>query len=359
MKKPQFPLVPGIDCVGIIESVGSLAIKSGLDVGDRVAALSLNGCTSKYITLKIDEVIKVPDDVDSAEAVTVIRTYTAAFQCLMQECHGRDRYKRKPLVDDRVLIVGPCGVFERALVELATYLGAKRVYFSCVATNQKSHDMYIRMLGAKPLSKDHEDWSDELQGKIDICVDSSCVDRFEHSYKSLKEDGLLVVNGMRELEKDGGIFTGIEKAWTSAWVACNPQCVVYEGILNSYFTERKVFVKDLIYLFAILEKGRIKPKVASRIPMSKVAAAQERLDINKESLERRGVIVVQPWTLSPDIVDPKASSAISEEEEDDNDEEEEGSTVMTGSSDTGTSEDIGEEESASFDIDETKSSKDQ
>ena len=93
--------------------------------------------------------------------------------------------------------------------------------------------------------------------------------------------------------------------------------------------------------------------------MSKVAAAQERLDINKESLERRGVIVVQPWTLSPDIVDPKASGGNSEEEENDDDENEEENTVMTGSSDTGTSEDIGEEVSASFDIDETKSSKDQ
>lgn len=244
-RKPPFPMCPGIDCIGIITSVGSLAIKSGLDVGDRVAALSLKGCTAKYVNLKIDEVIKVPDDVDAAEAATVIRTYTAAFQCLMYTFRGMNRYSRKPLSRDRVLIVGPCGVFERALVELANLLGAKRVYFSCVSTNQKSHDMYIRMLGAKPLSGDPEDWSDELEGKIDIAIDSSCVDRYEHSYKALNDDGFLMATGMRELEKSTDYFSGIEKMWISAWVAMNPKCYTYEGIIDNYHVDRKNFVVSL------------------------------------------------------------------------------------------------------------------
>ena len=124
--KPEFPIVPGIDCVGTVSSVGELAIKSGLDVGDRVAALSLDGCTAKYITLKIEDVIKVPDAVDPTEAVAVIRTYTAAFQALMTNVSGYDRYSRKPLSGDRILVVGPCGVFERAVIELAVHLGSKR-----------------------------------------------------------------------------------------------------------------------------------------------------------------------------------------------------------------------------------------
>jgi len=240
--KPSFPMCPGLDCVGIISSVGSLAIKSGLDVGDRVAALSMNGCTAKYVNLKIDEVIKVPDDVDAAEAVTVIRTYTAAFQCLMQNFRGMKRYSRKPLTHERVLIVGPCGVFERAIVELALYLGAKRVYFSCVSNNQKSHDMYIRMLGARPLSKDPEDWSEELEGKIDIAIDSACIDRYEHSYKSLSEEGYLMTTGMRELDKSTDLLSGVEKAWTSAWIAMNSKCSAYEGIIHNYYVDRKQFV---------------------------------------------------------------------------------------------------------------------
>jgi len=323
--KPSFPMCPGIDCVGIIASVGSLAIKSGLDVGDRVAAISMKGCTAKYVNLKIDEVIKVPDDVDAAEAATVIRTYTAAFQCLMYNFRGMNRYSRKPLSQDRVLVVGPCGVFERALVELALYLGAKRVYFSCVSANQKSHDMYIRMLGAKPLSKDPEDWSEELEGKIDIAIDSSCIDRYEHSVKSLNEDGFLMATGMRELEKSTDYFAGVEKMWISAWVAMNPKCYAYEGIIDNYHVDRKNFVKDLIFLFNALEKGKIKPKVASRIPMTKVAGAQERFDISSESLERRGAIVVEPWLVGANNDDEESridESSLEQQEETNDDQDE-------------------------------------
>jgi NADPH:quinone reductase-like Zn-dependent oxidoreductase len=296
---PSFPMVPGVDCVGIITSVGSMAIKAGLDLGDRVAALSLNGCTAKYVRLKIDEVIKVPDEVDPAEAVAVIRTYTAAFQALMLNVTGMNRYSRKPMQGDKVLIVGPCGLFERALVELSFYLGAKKVYFSCTSTNQKSHDMYIRMMGARPLSKDPEDWSEDLEGKIDVAVDSAGIDRFEHSYASLTESGILVVAGMQSMEQDD-IISNIERTWVKTYVAMNPRCDTYGGIIENYLSNRKEFMKDLIFLFNALEKGKIKPKVATKIPMKKVAAAQERLDISNESLERRGVIVVEPWLMVDD-----------------------------------------------------------
>lgn len=242
--KPQFPMVPGIDCVGIVTSVGSLAIKSGLDLGDRVAALSLNGCTAKYITLKIDEVIKVPEEVDPVEAVAVIRTYTAAFQALMVNVVGMNRYSRKPMHGDKVLIVGPCGLFERALVELSFYLGAKKVYFSCTSTNQQSHDMYIRMMGAKPLSEDPEDWAEELEGKIDVAVDSACIDRFEHSYGALHENGILVATGMQSIDTDDFI-SNVERTWVQAYVAMNPRCNSYDGVLENYHTNRKEFMVRL------------------------------------------------------------------------------------------------------------------
>jgi NADPH:quinone reductase-like Zn-dependent oxidoreductase len=235
-------MCPGIDCVGIITSVGSSAIKSGLDLGDRVAALSLNGCTAKYVKLKIDDVIKVPDDVDSAEAVVVLQTYSAAFQCLLTNVDGMNRYSRKPLKNDKVLVVGPFGVFERAVVELAFYLGARKVYFSCIARDQPSYDTSIRMLGAKPLSMDPDDWSDNLEGMIDIAIETSCLDRYEHSYRSLTEDGILVPTGMHETDKNNDWFSGIEKGWVKTWAAMNPKCFPYDGIVESYLQDRKQYM---------------------------------------------------------------------------------------------------------------------
>ena len=99
------------------------------------------------------DLVRVPDEVDPFDAVALIRVYTSAFQTLMQGIHGHERYARKPLMNRRILIVGPCGTFERALVDLSNLLGAQRVYFSAHSSTH-SHDMYIRSLGAKPLSDD-------------------------------------------------------------------------------------------------------------------------------------------------------------------------------------------------------------
>lgn len=235
-------MCPGLDCVGIVTSAGDLAIRYGIDLGDRVAALSMNGCTAKYLHLKFDEIIKVPDKVDPKEAVAVIRTYTAAFQALMMNLKGSSRYSRKPMLGDKVLIVGPCGAFERALVELSLYLGAKRVYFCCISSNGQSHDIYIRMMGAKPLSADPDEWMDELEGKIDVAVDSMCLDRYECSYSSLKEDGILIATGMRELTKTQDFLASVEKAWVTTYIAMNSKCVYYDGVVEGFMNDRKNFM---------------------------------------------------------------------------------------------------------------------
>ena len=124
--------------------------------------------------------MRVPNEVDPYEAVAVIQSYTTAFQALMQGIHGHERYSRKPLMNKRILIVGPCGNFERALVDLSNFLGAKRVYFSAHSSTH-SHDNYIRLLGAIPLSDDPDEWPTDIEGVIDIAVDSICLGEYENS----------------------------------------------------------------------------------------------------------------------------------------------------------------------------------
>lgn len=285
--------------MGVVTSAGDLAKNYGIEPGSNVAAFSMAGCTAKYITLKFDEVIKIPETLDPAEAVVAIRTYTAAFQALMTTIDGHDRYTRKPLAGERVLIVGPCGAFERAIIELALYLGVKSVNFWCISSYNKSHENYIRMLGARPLSEDADDWIDKLEGKIDIVIDSVCVDRYEYSFKSLNKEGILVCTGMSTYESSQSDFiSSIEKSWVTTTCSLSSNFHFYDGIIKSFENDRKTFMKDLIYMFSILEKGKIKPKVGMRIPMKKVAEAQDRLRKNPESLERRGVTVVEPWLLS-------------------------------------------------------------
>jgi len=293
-QKPQFPICPGMDCFGTVLSCGKTALKNGVTPGDRVGALTIHGCNTKYRTVSYKDIVKAPEELDACSAVCVIRTYAAAFQALMWGKTGHLRYSRKPLNGKKILIVGPCGTFERALVELAIFLGARKVYFA----STHPHDNYIRLLGAKPLSGDPEEWLEIVEGKIDIAIDSVCEDRYEHSYASLKDNGILVGTGMEEITKYGeDLISSIEKVWTHATVAMNNRCAYYYGIIDAWQINREQCSKDIIYLFSLLAQDKIKPKIASRIPLSKVPIAQNRLENNFTSVERRGVIVVEPWRL--------------------------------------------------------------
>ena len=44
-------------------------------------------------------------------------------------------------------------------------------------------------------------------------------------------------------------------------------------------------------------RERVDDAIKVVVSMKKVAAAQERLDLQPESLERKGIIVVEPWLL--------------------------------------------------------------
>jgi len=296
-EKPRLPLCPGMDCFGTVLSCGSDARKFGLTPGDKVGALALHGCNAKYTTMSYTNVIKAPEELDPCSAVCVIRTYTAAFQALMWGKVGHTRYSRKPLSGKKVLIVGCCGTFGRALVELSLFLGSKRVYFA----STQPQDNYIRLLGAKPLDGNPDEWLEAVEGKIDIAIDSVCEDRYEHSYAALNDDGILVGTGMEEITRYGeDIISDIEKVWTHATVTLNPRCAYYHGIVSCWRSDKKACKKDITFLFSLLAKDKIKPKVSSRIPLSKVATAQEALESNFQAMDRRGVIVVEPWKCSDD-----------------------------------------------------------
>jgi len=80
------PFVIGYDVVGEIDQLGDGV--SGLQLGDRVADMTVLGSNAAYRTLRADCVTRVPADVDAAEAATLILSWTTAYQLL-----HRSRYR--------------------------------------------------------------------------------------------------------------------------------------------------------------------------------------------------------------------------------------------------------------------------
>ncbi|HEX3207993.1 MAG TPA: alcohol dehydrogenase catalytic domain-containing protein, partial [Geminicoccaceae bacterium] len=102
------PFVLGYDVVGEIDQLGD-GVRD-LQLGDRVADLTVLGSNAAYRTLRADRLARVPAGLDAAEAATLILSWTTAYQLL----------HRAALVQrgQRVLVHGAAGAVGQALLAL-------------------------------------------------------------------------------------------------------------------------------------------------------------------------------------------------------------------------------------------------
>src|SRR5215813_14971963 len=77
-RRPPFAM--GYDLVGEIDQLGDGV--RGLQLGDRVADMTVIGSNATYRTLRADRVTRVPAGIDSAEAAALILSWTTAYQLL-------------------------------------------------------------------------------------------------------------------------------------------------------------------------------------------------------------------------------------------------------------------------------------
>jgi NADPH:quinone reductase len=70
------PFVMGYDLVGEIDQLGHGV--SRLQVGDRVADMTVLGSNAAYCTLRADRLTRVPASLDAAEGATLILSWTTA-----------------------------------------------------------------------------------------------------------------------------------------------------------------------------------------------------------------------------------------------------------------------------------------
>jgi NADPH2:quinone reductase len=107
------PFVIGYDLVGEIDQLGDGV--SGLQLGDRVADMTVLGSNAAYRTLRADHLTRVPAGVDAAEAAALILSWTTAYQLL----HRAARVQR----GQRVLVQGAVGAVGQALLALGRMAG--------------------------------------------------------------------------------------------------------------------------------------------------------------------------------------------------------------------------------------------
>src|SRR5215472_3414822 len=78
LRRPPFAM--GYDVVGEIDQLGEGV--RGLQLGDRVADMTVIGSNANYRTLRAGRLTRVPAGIDAAEAAALMLSWTTAYQLL-------------------------------------------------------------------------------------------------------------------------------------------------------------------------------------------------------------------------------------------------------------------------------------
>jgi NADPH:quinone reductase-like Zn-dependent oxidoreductase len=194
------PQTPGFDVVGHICACGSQVDPQFAD-GDRVAVLLRTGGNARFVSVPSRRLVKIPRNIDSAEAVALVTTFTTAYQTLKRITQKGPMFS---LLGKRVLILGGMDGVGRALIQMCLKARAE-IYAPCP---RSCHTYMKNVLGAHPLPEDKDQWLALVETQMDYVFDGVCEDGLESSQKALTAEGELVCFGHTSMLKESqmGLF---------------------------------------------------------------------------------------------------------------------------------------------------------
>ena len=268
---PKVPFSPGYEIIGVVDKLGTGV--STLELGQRVAALTIVGGYSEFLCLPASELVPVPAGVDSAEAVSLVLQYVTAYQLLHRIA------KVKP--GERILIHGAAGGVGTALLELGKLAGLE-MYGTA---SQPKHELIAR-LGGIAIDYKHEDFVGQIRhftrDGVDVVFDAIGGSHLIKSYKTLRKNGCLINYGF-----SSALATKSHRMLTFAanfvlllmlkWLP-DGHNVAFYNIAGFKKQHSDWFREDLTSLFNLLAQGQIKPVISDRLPLTQAAHAHELLD---------------------------------------------------------------------------------
>jgi NADPH:quinone reductase len=276
---PRVPFTPGWDLVGEVDRLGDGV--SGLEPGQRVAAMPIHGAYAEFVCLPQRELVPVPSGLDAAEAVSLILNYVTAYQMLHRSAQVRP--------GQRVLIHGAAGGVGSALLQLGRLAGLE-MYGTCSSRGASA----VSELGAIPIDYQQQDFVQEIhrltsQG-VDVVFDPIGGTHVWHSRKALRPGGRVVAYGNTTSLRGEGLASGrpghrnrlhgipIYVLYiASGWLLPGRKRVVPYSIQTLMRLRPAWFRQDLIALLDLLQQQKIKPLIARQLPLAEARQAQELL----------------------------------------------------------------------------------
>ncbi len=276
---PTVPFTPGWDLVGVVERLGDGV--SGIEPGQTVAAMPISGAYAEFVCLPQRELVPVPAGLDAAEAVSLILNYITAYQMM----HRSARVKP----GQRVLIHGAAGGVGTALLQLGRVAGLE-MYGTCSSRGASA----VSDLGGVPIDYRQQDFVKEihrLTGEgVDAVFDPIGGAHIWVSRKALRPGGRVVAYGNTTSLRGQGLASSrpchrnrlhgipiFALYIAGGWLLPGRKRVVPYSIQWLKRLKPELFRQDLVTLFGLLQRQKIKPIIAQRFPLVEARSAHELL----------------------------------------------------------------------------------
>jgi synaptic vesicle membrane protein VAT-1 len=269
---PKPPFVPGCDLVGVVESVGSGV--TGLEVGQRVAALVVSGGYTTGITLPAQRLVPVPEGVDPIRAAAVALNYFIARQMLHRVA--------KISSGQSILVHGASGGVGLAFLQLAEHIGGVTVFGTASAANLD----VVRRHGAVAVDYRDEDFAVAIResvGGVHAAFDPIGGPHFFRSYSVLRRGGRLVAYGQNDALRDGkpNMFIGAVGFLGGIILPNLRPDGKKTGFYNAWSLEKsqpQAYREDLAQVLDLLSADKIAPREIHTLPLREAGEALARAE---------------------------------------------------------------------------------
>ncbi|MGD2187087.1 MAG: zinc-binding dehydrogenase [Desulfobacterales bacterium] len=272
---PPLPAIPGVDCSGIVESVGENV--SQLQPGQPVAALG-QGCYADYMVTNPLAVFPISEDIDMDEAAAIPVNYLTAYHMMHTMAQIRE--------GETILAYAAAGGVGTAVIQLAKLADVTVIGLTSMdeKANFAKAQGFHHILNYK--TEDVVQKVKEITGGrgVELILNSVAGDTFSHDFEMLAPLGQIIWFGMA-----GGLpQTNLTEQLGAGFVT---SVGVRTFMLPSIFDlDPTLMTRSSEILFNDLADKKIKPHIYERIPLSEAARAHELLESGKV----QGKLILKP-----------------------------------------------------------------
>ncbi len=274
---PPLPAIPGIDCSGIVESVGKNV--SRFHPGQHVAALG-RGCYAEYMTTDAGAVFPISEDIDMDEAAAIPVNYLTVYHMMHTMAHVAE--------GETILSYAAAGGVGTAVIQLAKLANVKAI--GLTSTHEKAD--YARAQGYDHIiNYKTEDVVQRVKeitaGRgVNIILNSAAGDTFGRDFKMLTPLGQIIWFGMAAGLPQENLTEQLGAGFVKS-------AGIRTFMLPSIFElDPALMTRSSETLFNDLADNKIKPHIYERISLSEAARAHELL----ESRQVQGKLILKPGT---------------------------------------------------------------